>query len=72
MHNQLLYKRTVMKEEIDEKKFAAHAEEAKKYIQCPEYVIYSVKDGLIMSNTIRPNFMQRKLMYMMSQKNGEM
>lgn len=31
MHNQLLYKRTVMKEEIDEKKFAAHAEEAKKY-----------------------------------------
>jgi hypothetical protein len=47
------------------------AEDAKKYIQYPEYVIYSVKDGLIMSNTIRPNFMQRKLMYMMSQKNGE-
>ena len=44
------------------------AEEAKKFIQYPEFVIYSTKDGLFRSNTIRPNFMQRKLMYMMSQK----
>lgn len=58
--------------EEDKYKADWDVEEAKKYIQYHEYVIYSVKDGLIMSNTIRPNFMQRKLMYMMSQKNGEM